>query len=113
MVAPEEDCSVAASVKVAVRLRPMSERELRGNTIPVVNGSSERNEITLIKGAGSHQQRRTFGFDAVYTSFSTQGEVFKTVEPLVSDVLNGYEATVRAPQCSIHQYDTLAQCSTC
>ncbi|KAL1499179.1 hypothetical protein AB1Y20_013689 [Prymnesium parvum] len=91
--AADED---ASSVKVAVRLRPMSEREMRGNTVPVVNGSSERNEVTLIKGAGSHQQRRTYTFDDVYTSFSTQSEVFKTVEPLVADVLRGYEATVFA-----------------
>lgn len=93
-MAGEEDCSVASSVKVAVRLRPMSEREMKGNTVPVVNGSSERNEVTLIKGAGSHQQRRTYTFDAVYTSFSTQSEVFQTVEPLVADVLSGFEATV-------------------
>lgn len=89
-----EDMSVAASVKVAVRLRPMSERENRGNTVPVVNGSSERNEVTLIKGVGQHQQRKTYNFDAVYTSFSTQSEVFQTVEPLVADVMSGFEATV-------------------
>ena len=88
--------SVAANVKVAVRVRPMSERELKGNTVPVVNGSTAKNEVTLIKGAGNRQQRLTYNFDSVYTSFSTQQEVFQTVEPLVLDVMSGFEATVRS-----------------
>ena len=94
-MATVEDMSVSASVKVAVRVRPMSERENKGNTVPVVNGSTERKEVTLIKGAGNRQQRLTYNFDGVYTSFSTQHEVFETVEPLVADVMSGFEATVR------------------
>ena len=86
----------AASVQVAVRVRPMSERELKGNTLPVVTASSDKKEVTLIRGAGNRQQRQTYSFDAVFSDYSSQRDVFQPVRPLVDDVLNGYEGTVRA-----------------
>ena len=85
----------AASVQVAVRVRPLNDREKKGNTLPVVNTSSDKKEVTLIRGAGNRQQRQTYSFDAVFSEFSTQRNVFETVRPLVDDVLAGYEATVR------------------
>ena len=62
----------AASVQVAVRVRPMSERELKGNTLPVVTASSDKKEVTLIRGAGNRQQRQTYSFDAVFSDYSSQ-----------------------------------------
>ncbi|EOD33765.1 hypothetical protein EMIHUDRAFT_43489, partial [Emiliania huxleyi CCMP1516] len=37
-----------------------------------------------------------YHFDSVYTSYSTQCEVFETVRPLVHEVMQGFEATVFA-----------------
>lgn len=64
-----------ASVQVVVRLRPMNKKEQQGNTLPVVTASTEKKEVTVIKGAGARQQRTTYAFDNVFTSFSTQQEV--------------------------------------
>mmetsp|Transcript_13269 Transcript_13269/g.49619 ORF Transcript_13269/g.49619 Transcript_13269/m.49619 type:complete len:247 (-) Transcript_13269:15-755(-) len=84
-------------IQVVVRLRPMSEREQKGNTLPVVTASTEKKEVTVIKGAGTRTLRSTFKFDNVFTSFSTQKEVFdQTLAPVIADVLDGYESTVFA-----------------
>ena len=85
----------AASVQVAVRVRPMSERENKANTLPVTTASSDKNEITLIRGSGNRQQRQTYNFDAVFSDYSSQRDVFEKVRPMVDDVLCGYEGTVR------------------
>ena len=55
----------SANVQVAVRVRPMNERELRGNTLPVVTALSTSKEVTLIKGSKERQSRQTFNFDHV------------------------------------------------
>ena len=86
----------STNVQVVCRVRPFNEREDKGNTLPVLTASSEKKEVTLIRGAGNRQQRMTFNFDAVYGSFSSQRDVFQSVGVLVNDVVNGYEATVRA-----------------
>ena len=85
----------SASVQVAVRLRPMNDKEKAKDTLPVVTANSARNEVTLIRGSAQRQQRQTYSFDAVFGSFSEQGHVFETIRPLVDDVLQGFEATVR------------------
>jgi kinesin family protein 11 len=89
-----------ASVRVAVRVRPMSEREKAKDTLPVVTASTEKAEVTLIRGSSNRQQRQTYSFDQVHSSFSSQRDVFETTRPLVVDVLAGYEATVCSwPDC--------------
>ena len=52
--------------------------------------------MTLIRGVGQRQIRQVYHFDSVYTSYSTQCEVFETVRPLVHEVMQGFEATVFA-----------------
>ena len=86
-----------SGIQVVVRLRPMSQRELKGNTLPVVTASTDKKEVTVIKGTGARTLRNTYAFDNVFTSFSTQKEVFdSTLAPVISDVLDGYESTVFA-----------------
>jgi hypothetical protein len=89
-----------AGVAIAVRLRPMNAKEEAGNALPVVTANSQRNDVTLIRGAGNRQCKQTYNFDAVFGSFSEQSDVFETIRPLVDDVLQGYEATVRRPRAS-------------
>jgi kinesin family protein 11 len=91
-----EDETKAQSVRVVVRVRPMNERELKNNTLPVVTGSTDKREVTLIRGVGQRQIRQTYNFDSVFTSFSSQSEVFQTIHPLISEVMQGFEATVRS-----------------
>ena len=90
--------AAAASVRVAVRLRPMNENEKSRDTLPVVTASTEKAEVTLIRGNANRQQRQTYNFDEVHSSFSTQRDVFETAaRPLVKDVVAGFEGTVRPP----------------
>ena len=58
-------------MQVAVRLRPMSERETQGNTLPVVTANTEKREVTLIRGTANRQQRQTYNFDSVSPSFTS------------------------------------------
>jgi kinesin family protein 11 len=75
----------------------MNDKEMKGNTLPVVTASTEKKEVTVIRGAGQRQQRTTYNFDNVLTSFSTQQEVFnQTIEPVIGDVLSGFECTMFA-----------------
>lgn len=91
------------NVKVVCRLRPMNEREKKGGTVPAATASTERKEVAVVRmlgggtGGGTRQVRSLFHFDEVLTSFSTQSEVFSaTLDPLVDEVLSGYEATAFA-----------------
>ena len=93
---PQEPDMSDSSVKVCVRLRPFNEREMKNDTLPVVTASTDKAEVTLIRGTANRQQRQTYSFDSVYSTFSTQRDVFETISPLVLDVLKGFEATVRA-----------------
>ena len=82
-----------ASVQVVVRLRPLNAREQKNNTTPIVTASTERSEVTVIKGTGKAQVRNTFKFANVFGSFTTQEEIFgETLEP-------GAEAYHRGSAC--------------
>jgi chromosomal replication initiation ATPase DnaA len=87
----------SATVQVVVRMRPLNEREQKGNTLPVVTASTEKKEVVVIKGAGNRQQRTTYNFDNVLGSLSSQEEVFQqTIQPVIPDVLGGFECTMFA-----------------
>ena len=84
-------------MQVVVRMRPLSEREKKGNTLPVVTASTEKKEIVVIRGAGNRQQRTTYNFDNVLGTQSSQEEVFQqTIQPVIPDVLGGFECTMFA-----------------
>merc|ERR1719272_1614314 len=76
----------------------MSERERKAGTVPAATGSTEQKEVAVVrKVGGSRQVRSAFHFDEVLGSFSSQREVFAaTLQPLVDQVLRGYEATAFA-----------------
>lgn len=87
----------STSVQVVVRMRPLNDREKKGNTLPVVTASTEKKEVVVIKGAGNRQQRTTYNFDNVLGTLSSQEEVFQqTIAPVISDVLGGFECTMFA-----------------
>ncbi|CAJ1934033.1 unnamed protein product [Cylindrotheca closterium] len=86
-----------ASVQVVIRLRPLNDREKKHGTLPVVSASTADKSVTVIKGKGSHQARSSYGFDNVFTAFSSQEEVFDaTLKPIIRDVMMGFESTVFA-----------------
>ncbi|OEU06917.1 kinesin-domain-containing protein, partial [Fragilariopsis cylindrus CCMP1102] len=94
---PRASSSSSSSVQVIIRLRPLNEREKKYNTLPVVTASTLDKSVTAIKGKGKTKSKQIFQFDNVFTSFSTQEDIFEaTLQPIIKDVLNGYESTVFA-----------------
>ena len=88
----DESCSI----EVAVRVRPMNAQEEKQGVLPIINASEERKEVTLVRGGGNRQTRQTYTFDHVFTSYTTQSEVFEPMQPMIDSVMQGYEATVFA-----------------
>ena len=94
---PPTSPTATSSVQVVVRVRPLNEREKKHGTLPVVSASTSDKTVTVIKGTGSRQIKSSYKFDNVFTSFSTQEDVFEaTLRPIIRDVLMGYESTVFA-----------------
>jgi hypothetical protein len=96
---PPRAASSSSSVQVIIRLRPLNEREKKHGTLPVVSASTLDKSVTVIKGGkgSTGKSKQTFKFDNVFTSFSTQEDIFEaTLQPIIRDVLNGYESTVFA-----------------
>eukprot|EP00929_Paragymnodinium_shiwhaense_P121902 TRINITY_DN9432_c0_g1_i1.p1 TRINITY_DN9432_c0_g1~~TRINITY_DN9432_c0_g1_i1.p1 ORF type:complete len:1214 (+),score=361.85 TRINITY_DN9432_c0_g1_i1:106-3642(+) len=90
---------MTSNVRVVCRVRPMNDQEKRAGVVPVVTASSERKEVSVVRSVGgvARQTRTSYNFDEVMTSFSTQEECFNsTLEPLIHEVLSGYEATAFA-----------------
>jgi Kinesin motor domain len=75
----------------------MNDMEKKEGTLPVISASTSNKSVTVIKGIGPKQARTQFSFDNVFTSFSTQQDVFQaTLQPVISDVLKGFETCVFA-----------------
>ena len=84
----------ASSVQVVVRLRPLNEKEKKHGTLPVISASTNDKTVTVINKQQTHLK---YKFDNVFTAFSTQQDIFEvTLQPVLVDVLNGYESTVFA-----------------
>lgn len=87
------------AVQVVVRLRPLNDRESKGSTLPVVTASTDKSEVCICRGQGNRQLKQAFNFDRVFTSFTSQQEVFQQTfleQGIIDDVLRGYESTVFA-----------------
>jgi hypothetical protein len=94
---PPPSPTALASVQVVVRLRPLNGKEKKHGTLPVVSASTADKQVTIIKGQGARQVKSSYKFDNVFTAFSSQEEVFEaTLQPVIRDVLMGFESTVFA-----------------
>jgi len=77
----------------------MNDKEKKAGATPAATASTERKEVAVVRilAGGTRQVRSTFHFDDVLTSFSSQEDVFRaTLQPLVGQVLAGYETTAFA-----------------
>ncbi|GAB1601360.1 kinesin-like protein KIF27 isoform X2 [Argonauta hians] len=77
------------NVKVAVRVRPLLNRERLNGDKRCVRVFPSTNQIVLGTDKG-------FTFDYVHSAHSTQEDVYQSVEPLVDSIFEGYNATVFA-----------------
>eukprot|EP00501_MAST-03F_sp_TOSAG23-6_P001017 GSMAST32.ASY1.ANO1.1057.1 assembled CDS len=80
----ENSNAKAVNVKVVVRVRPLNDKE-------EISADSSRNESS----EGTHTKR--YKYDNVFGQYATQKEVYEqTVQPLVEEVLDGFNCTVFA-----------------
>lgn len=89
MARPASEC-----VRVAVRCRPLNERERAERQAEVVAAEPAAAQVTL-RPAG--EAPRAFTFDTVFGPESSQAEVYEAMAaPLVDSALAGYNATLFA-----------------
>ena len=82
------------SVKVAVRVRPMNNREKEEHSTICVEVDQTNNTISI--NSPKHETK-TFQFDFVYPMESTQKEVYNQVAfPIVDSIFQGYNGTIFA-----------------
>lgn len=96
------------NVQVAVRCRPLNDRERTHGDRTIlkcdpsrreiqVNNTSAARKVTKSNSANNTNGKRTFTYDQVFGPEATQGEVFDgLVQPIVDEVLEGYNCTVFA-----------------
>ena len=77
--------------------RPRSVTEKRNGSHCVVQCNSKKGEVQVKQEIGDKTTTKTFTFDKVYAPDSRQIEVYRgVVEPLIDEVLMGYNCTVFA-----------------
>ncbi|XP_075218929.1 kinesin-like protein KIF3B [Lycorma delicatula] len=85
------------SVKVVVRCRPMNRREVTEGYKNVAKVLPAMGSIYIFNPKENDTVGKQFTFDAVYDWNSSQEELYEeSVQPLVSSVLDGFNATVFA-----------------
>ncbi len=93
----------AVNVQVAVRCRPLNDRERAGGDRSIVKCDIDRREIHFTPPvgrkapAGGSNGKKTFTYDHVFGPNASQQDVYEgVVEPIVDEVLQGYNCTVFA-----------------
>ena len=108
----DSDSAVGSNVKVVVRCRPPTESERRGGDVGVI-GCLNGNEVHVLgaklKSAQPASNKKVYTFDQSYGALSSQEDVYtKAVQPLVEEVLAGFNCTVFAygQTGDTHQHNT-------
>lgn len=82
-------------VMVYLRVRPISEEELRSSSRDSIIEKIDPNRITLT--AKKESDRKSYIFDSVFDPASGQKDVYQTIaKPVVDSVLEGYNGTILA-----------------
>jgi hypothetical protein len=84
----------ASRVKVAVRIRPLSSKELQQGGSKVVSAARKAQDIVL---PGRDGELVSHGFDQAFDSNVSQSTVYdEMAKPLMDHVMAGFNATVLA-----------------
>ena len=90
------------NVQVVVRCRPPTDAERRGGDVGVI-GCLNASEVHVLAGSGKAKAalgcggKKVYTFDQSYGALSSQEEVYqRAVQPLVEEVLAGFNCTVFA-----------------
>lgn len=97
MMKPSKDKEKNQHIQVFVRSRPLNWQERRQNSFACVEVNQERKEITVRERPHEKAFHKTYTFDKAFGPEAKQVDVYKTVvEPLLEEVLMGYNCTVFA-----------------
>lgn len=84
-------------VKVAVRCRPLSEKEKEEDFENIVKVQTDRGEIVVMNDKKPGEKERVFSFDMAFEPYCKQEFVFKQAAlPIIQSVLSGYNGTIFA-----------------
>ena len=84
-------------VKVAVRCRPLSTKELASHENSIVDVIPERGEIVVHNKKQSGEKERVFSFDMTFEPNCLQVNVLKQAAlPIIESLLEGYNGTIFA-----------------
>jgi hypothetical protein len=87
----------AQNIQVAVRCRPLNEREKKLLSAPIIEVNEKRKEICARDRNSTVSNSKTFTFDKVFGTESRQSEVYnQVVRPVVQEVIEGYNCTIFA-----------------
>lgn len=91
------------AIKVVVRIRPLSSKEIQDNRNIATKAYEDRGSIEVHSPASfdnsnqSSEQAKQFSFDAVFSERATQRKIYDTcAAPVVQSVLEGYNGTIFA-----------------
>ena len=91
------------NIKVAIRIRPLNERETAKNVVQIVTTDGKAEGTTLNirtakkEGPKKIEETKTYHFDKVFGTRSSQGQVFNSmVAPIVDEAMQGFNCTVFA-----------------
>ena len=93
------------NVRVAVRCRPLSSKEITEGNCAVVQVDQLRGQITvhLPNPGRSRERNRSFTFDSVFGFEAKQMDIYnETARPIVDFVLEGYNGTRSAETACMH-----------
>ncbi|CCG80844.1 Putative uncharacterized protein [Taphrina deformans PYCC 5710] len=85
------------NIQVVVRCRDRNKREIEENSGVIISPSKDGHSITVQTSALTELNNKTYTFDKVFGGGSSQQDVFDvTVEPIVQEMLGGYNCTIFA-----------------
>ncbi len=87
------DCKSAESIKVLVRVRPLSDKESVDNNDSVVDIYDQQ---TLLVTSADKKKSFQCSFDSVLGPSTSQAEVYETVRGCTRSVLDGFNSTIFA-----------------
>ena len=84
------------AVKVVIRCRPFSEKELAAGHSEIVHVDTQ-NATVSIRDPRTESEQKTLTFDSVFDKSSVQQDFYdKTARQIVDSVLQGYNGTIFA-----------------
>lgn len=89
--------SHAQNIQVAVRCRPLNDREGKLNSYSIIECNDKAREVHAFDKSGHLNIDKKYTFDKVFGVTSKQSEVYnQVVKPVVLEVIEGYNCTIFA-----------------